>query len=281
MITVTSVKDMKALSRRWKAEGMTIGFVPTMGYLHEGHLSLVRESRKRTMASAVSIFVNPIQFGPREDFQKYPRDYERDASVLENEGVDVLFFPPVEEIYPSGYKTYVGVRDLEDRMCGKSGPGHFRGVATIVLKLFNIVAPNTAFFGWKDAQQVIVLRRMAADLNLDLDIMACPLVREPDGLAMSSRNLFLSPKERKAALVLSGSLAEAEKLVTAGERDAERLARTIRNNIAAEPLARVDYVEITDMEELRALHRLEGDVLIALAVYIGKTRLIDNIRIHV
>jgi pantoate--beta-alanine ligase len=280
MITVTSVKDVKALCRRWKTAGQTIGFVPTMGYLHEGHLSLVRESKKRTAVTAVSIFVNPAQFGPKEDFQKYPRDFERDAALLEKEGADVLFFPSVEEVYPSGYKTYVEVGDLQDRLCGKSRPGHFRGVATVVLKLLNIVEPDFAFFGWKDAQQVVILRKMAADLNLGTEIVACPLVREPDGLAMSSRNSYLSPDERQAALVLSRSLAEAERLIGAGERDADRLAGAIRSMIAAEPLARVDYIEVTDMKELRPLRRLEGDVLIALAVFIGTTRLIDNIRVR-
>lgn len=281
MITVTSVKDMRALSRRAKAEGKTIGLVPTMGYLHEGHLSLVRESRKRTGVTAVSIFVNPAQFGPGEDLQKYPRDLERDSGLLENEGADVLFHPSAGEMYPPGYKTYVDVADLGARLCGKSRPGHFRGVATVVLKLFNIIEPDVAFFGWKDAQQVVLLRKMAADLNLGTEIAACPLVREPDGLAMSSRNSYLSRDERKAALVLSRSLGQAERAIQAGERDPEKVAAGIRSIIAGEPLARVDYVEITDMDELQPLGRLEGDILIALAARIGTTRLIDNIRIHV
>jgi pantoate--beta-alanine ligase len=281
MITVTSVSAMKALCREWKTSGLTIGFVPTMGFLHEGHLNLVRESKKRTAVTAVSIFVNPAQFGPKEDFQKYPRDLARDAALLEKEGVDVLFHPAAAEVYPPGYRTYVEVQDLQDRLCGKSRPGHFRGVATVVLKLFHIVEPDMSFFGWKDAQQVIILRKMAADLDLGTEIVACPLVREPDGLAMSSRNAYLSPEERRAALVLSRSLAAAEKLIAAGERDAERLASAIGSLIAAEPLAKLDYIEITDMKELRPLARLEGDVLVALAVFIGTTRLIDNIRVHV
>jgi pantoate--beta-alanine ligase len=281
MITVSTVKDMKALVRQWKGEGKTVGLVPTMGYLHEGHLSLVRECRKRAAATVVSIFVNPAQFGPREDFLKYPRDYGRDAALLEKEGVDVLFFPPAEEVYPPGYQTFVEVHGLQERLCGAARPGHFRGVATVVLKMFNIVRPDMAFFGWKDAQQVIILRKMVTDLNLDVGIVACPLVREPDGLAMSSRNTYLSPEERRAALVLSRSLSEAEELIAAGERDAERLAGAVRSRLAAEPLARVDYVEITDMTELRPLRRLEGDVLIALAAHIGSTRLIDNLRVRV
>jgi pantoate--beta-alanine ligase len=280
VITVTRIGEMKALVRRWKGEGRTVGFVPTMGFLHEGHLSLVREARRRSGATAVSIFVNPAQFGPHEDFSRYPRDLGRDAGLLEKEGIDVLFIPSAEEMYPPGYETYVEVRDLQDRLCGKSRPGHFRGVATIVLKLLNIVEPDLAFFGWKDAQQVLVLRRMAADLDLGTEIVACPLVREPDGLAMSSRNTYLSPDERRAALVLSRSLGEAETLVAAGERSAEKVIARIRAGIEAEPLARIDYVEAVDMLNLEPVAEIRGDVLIALAVFFGSTRLIDNIRIH-
>jgi pantoate--beta-alanine ligase len=280
MITVTGVSEMKALVRKWKADGLTVGFVPTMGFLHEGHLSLVRESRRRSGATAVSIFVNPAQFGPHEDFSRYPRDFERDAALLEKEGVDVLFYPSVEEMYPAGYETYVEVRDLQDRLCGKSRPGHFRGVATIVLKLLNIAEPDLAFFGWKDAQQVVILRKMVSDLDVGTKIVACPLVREPDGLAMSSRNSYLSPEDRKAALILSRSLAEAERTVAAGERSAEKVIARIRAGIEAEPLARIDYVEAVDMLNLEPVAEIHGDVLIALAVFFGSTRLIDNIRIH-
>jgi pantoate--beta-alanine ligase len=281
MIRVARSREMTALARKWKAGGLTVGFVPTMGFLHEGHLSLVRESRRMSGATAVSIFVNPAQFGPREDFSKYPRDFERDAALLEREGVEALFCPGDAEIYPPGYQTYVEVRDLQDRLCGKSRPGHFRGVATVVLKLFNIVEPDLAFFGWKDAQQVVILRRLAADLNLATEIVACPLVREPDGLAMSSRNIYLSPEERKAALVLSRSLAEAEKLVARGERDAGRVIAGVRAMIEAEPLARVEYVEAVDLHALGPVSEIRGDVLVALAVRFGSTRLIDNVRIHV
>ncbi len=281
MKIVTGLAEMKTLSQEWKRAGLTVGFVPTMGFLHEGHLSLVRASRGRVDIMVVSIFVNPAQFGPGEDFQKYPRDLGRDAALLEKEGVDIVFHPSAEEMYPPGFRTFVEVRDLQDRLCGASRPGHFRGVTTVVLKLFGIVAPDIAFFGWKDAQQVVILKRMARDLNLDVEIEACPLVREPDGLAMSSRNTYLSDEERRAALVLSRSLAEAERLIEAGERDASRVVGAMRDMIGKEPLARIDYIEAAGLDDLRPLDRLSGEVLIALAVFIGTTRLIDNIRLGV
>jgi pantoate--beta-alanine ligase len=272
---------MKGLVRRWKGEGKTVGLVPTMGYLHEGHLSLVRESKKRTDVTAVSIFVNPAQFGPGEDFKKYPRDLVKDSAFLETGGVDGLFYPDADDIYPPGYRTYVEVQGLQDRLCGKSRPGHFRGVATVVLKLFNIVEPDLAFFGAKDAQQVLIIQRMAADLDLDVEVVTCPIVREPDGLALSSRNTYLCPDERKAALVLSRSLAEAGKLIAAGERDAAKVAAGIRAVIGSEPLARLDYVEAVDPANLDPVVEIRGDVLIALAVFIGSARLIDNIRVSI
>lgn len=281
MITVTAVGEMKGLVRRWKAEKKTIGFVPTMGYLHEGHLSLVRESKKRADVTVVSIFVNPTQFGPDEDFNKYPRDLEKDAAYLRKGGVDCLFYPDASEMYPPGYRTFVDVHGLQDRLCGKSRPGHFRGVATVVLKLFNILGPDLAFFGAKDAQQVLIIKRMAADLNLDVEVVTCPLVRESDGLALSSRNAYLSPEERKAARVLSVSLRRAERAVVAGERDAARVIAGIRSVIEAEPLARIDYVEAVDPESLEPVAEIRGNVLITLAVFIGSTRLIDNIRLSV
>ena len=281
MKVVTGVAGMKAFARQWKKEGKSIGFVPTMGYLHEGHLSLVRESKKRADVTVVSIFVNPAQFGPREDFKKYPRDLEKDSAYLENGGVDCLFYPDAAEIYPPGYRTYVEVHGLQDRLCGKSRPGHFQGVATVVLKLFDIVGPDLAFFGAKDAQQVLIIGKMAVDLDLDVEVVTCPLVREPDGLALSSRNAYLSPEERKAALVLSISLRWAEWAVAAGERDAAKVIAGIRSAIETEPLARVDYVEAVDPVNLEPVAEIRGDVLIALAVFIGSTRLIDNIRLHV
>jgi pantoate--beta-alanine ligase len=278
---VTSVAEMKELVLEWKSGGLTIGFVPTMGALHEGHLSLVRESRRRCAVTAVSVFVNPSQFGPEEDFKAYPRDFEKDRALLAREGVDCVFHPEAGEVYPPGYRTFVEVQGLQDRLCGGSRPGHFRGVATVVLKLFHIVRPDVAFFGWKDAQQLILLRKMAADLDLGLELAGCPIVREQDGLAMSSRNLYLSTEERTAALVLSRSLGEAGAAIAAGERRGAEVARIVREMIAGEPLARLEYVEIVDMEELRPLKNLAGEVLVAAAVRIGATRLIDNVRITV
>lgn len=281
MKVVKHVAEMSALARQWKDEGKRIGFVPTMGYLHEGHLSLVRESKKRVDVTVVSIFVNPIQFGPQEDFQKYLRDLEKDSAYLEKGGVDCLFYPDAAEVYPPGYRSYVEVHGLQDRLCGKSRPGHFRGVATVVLKLFNIVRPDLAFFGAKDAQQVLIIRRMAADLDLDVEVVTCPIVREPDGLALSSRNAYLSPEERKAARVLSISLRWAERAIAAGEKDGAKVAAGIRSVLEAEPLARVDYVEAVDPSDLEPVAELHGEVLIAIAVFVGATRLIDNIRVHV
>jgi pantoate--beta-alanine ligase len=280
MKVVKSVAGMKALARQWRKEGKRIGFVPTMGYLHEGHLSLVRESKKRADVTVVSIFVNPTQFGPNEDFKKYPRDLAKDSVYLKKGGVDCLFYPDATEIYPPGYRTFIEVHGLQDRLCGNSRPGHFRGVATVVIKLFNIVGPDLAFFGAKDAQQVLIIQRMAADLNLDVEIVTCPLVREADRLALSSRNAYLSPEERKAALVLSTSLRGAERAIAAGERDAAKVIAGIRSMIGAEPLARIDYVEAVDPLNLEPVAEIRGDVLVALAVYFGTTRLIDNLRVR-
>jgi pantoate--beta-alanine ligase len=280
MKVITSVAGMKSLARQWKKEGKKVGFVPTMGYLHEGHLSLVRESKKRADITVVSIFVNPAQFGPNEDFKKYPRDLEKDSAYLEKGGVDCLFYPDAAEIYPPGYRTYVEVRGLQDRLCGKSRPGHFQGVATVILKLFDIVGPDLAFFGAKDAQQVLIIEKMAADLDLGTEVVTCPIVRDPDGLALSSRNAYLSSEERKAALVLSRSLRWAERAISAGERDAAKVIAGIRSLIEAEPLARVDYVEAVDPLDLDSVAEIRGDVLIVLAVFVGSTRLIDNIRVR-
>ncbi|MGB8959450.1 MAG: pantoate--beta-alanine ligase [Candidatus Aminicenantales bacterium] len=281
MKVIKTVTTMKALAREWRREGKRIGFVPTMGYLHEGHLSLVRESKGRAEVTVVSIFVNPTQFGPAEDFKKYPRDLEKDAAYLKEAGVDCLFCPETAEIYPPGYRTSVEVEGLQDRLCGRSRPGHFRGVATVVLKLFDIVGPDFAFFGAKDAQQLLIIKRMTADLDLDVEVVTCPIVREPDGLALSSRNAYLDPEGRKAARVLSTSLRWAEKAVVAGERDAKRLVAGIRSILEAEPLARIDYVEAVDPETLDSVSEIRGDVLVALAVFVGSTRLIDNLRLSV
>ncbi len=278
MEVISKVAELQERIKRWKQAGLTIGFVPTMGYLHEGHLSLVREAKKRNDRAAVSIFVNPKQFGPAEDYNVYPRDFNRDAALLEKEGVDLIFYPAVEEMYPAGYKTYVEVEDLENRLCGRSRPGHFRGVCTVVLKLFNLIQPDEAYFGWKDAQQVIILKKMVEDLNLPVKIRSMPLIREKDGLALSSRNIYLNQQERQASVVLYRSLELAEEIIKNGERQAARIRQQMVNLISAEPLARIDYVEIVDPQTLEPLVTIDGDALVAVAVYFGRTRLIDNLR---
>jgi len=276
MEIITGIDQMKKKVRELKSEGKTIGFVPTMGFLHEGHLSLVRESMRRADVTVISIFVNPTQFGPGEDLKDYPRDLKRDSELLKKEGVDYLFIPEADEMYPEGYKTYVEVRDLQHKLCGRSRPVHFRGVCTVVLKLFNIVNPDISFFGQKDAQQAIIITRMVQELNLDVEVEVLPTVREKDGLALSSRNIYLNAKERRAALVLSRSLREAQSMVEKGERKAAAILSRMKEIISNEPLARIDYVEIVDMEELDPLVRIEKEALAALAVFVGKARLIDN-----
>lgn len=276
MKILRKIPEMREAVRKLKSRGKNVGFVPTMGYLHEGHLSLVRESLKRTDSTVVSIFVNPTQFGPREDFKEYPRDFKRDAEILEGMGVNFLFAPETVEMYPGGYKTYVEVRDLQDRLCGCSRPGHFRGVCTIVLKLFNIVNPDISFFGQKDVQQAIILKRMVKDLDLDVKIEVLPIIREEDGLALSSRNKYLSPGQRKAALSLSKSLREARMIIEEGERDSGKIVQCMREIIDAEPLAKIDYIDIVEMKGLKRLKKIEKEALIALAAFIGKVRLIDN-----
>lgn len=262
--------------------GMTaaVGFVPTMGYLHEGHLALVRRARRENQNLVVSIFVNPSQFGPREDFKSYPRDTDRDLSLLEKEKTDIVFIPRAEEIYPPGYCTWVDVEKLTERLEGASRPGHFRGVATVVAKLLNIVKPNRAYFGQKDAQQLLVVRRMAADLDMDLEIIAVPTVREPDGLAMSSRNAYLNKEERRAATVLWRALNLAQELWARGEDSAKRLRAAMTELIATEPLASIDYVSVADATTLQELERIDRPALVSIAVKIGHTRLIDNVIIE-
>lgn len=276
MKTLTRVIQMKAEVRDMKSQGKTIGFVPTMGYLHEGHLSLVRESLRKTDVTIVSIFVNPSQFGPGEDFTQYPRNLERDSEILKKEGVDCLFVPGSEEMFHKGHNTYVDVYDLKDKLCGSSRPIHFRGVCTVVLKLFNIVGPDVSYFGQKDAQQVIILKRMVEDLNLDVKIDVLPIVREENGLALSSRNEYLNKEERKAALVLSKGLKEAQMMVEKGEEKSEAIIDRVKRMISQEPLAKMDYVEIVDMDNLDPVVRIEKETLAALAVFVGKARLIDN-----
>lgn len=253
------------------------GFVPTMGYLHEGHLSLVRRARQDCDHVIVSIFVNPTQFGPHEDFDRYPRDLKRDLALLEKEGVEVVFTPSVEEMYPPGFHTFVEVGGVTERLEGASRPGHFRGVATVVTKLFNIVQPHCAYFGQKDAQQLVVVRKLVRDLDLPIEIVPVPTVREPDGLAMSSRNVYLSPQERQAARVLFRALSLARDLFAGGERDAERVRQQMLALIAAEPLARIDYVSVADADTLQELDQIDRPALVSLAVDIGSTRLIDNV----
>jgi len=268
---------MKAVSREKKRQGRSLGFVPTMGYLHEGHLSLVRACVKASDVSVVSIFVNPTQFGPNEDFKEYPRDMLKDAVLLEKAGVDYIFAPQPEEMYPPAYKTYVEVHDLQNRLCGKSRPAHFRGVCTIVLKLFNIVDPDIAFFGQKDAQQTIILKRMAQDLNLDVKIRVLPIIRDKDGLALSSRNTYLDQNQRQAALVISRSLEKAKEMFGCGLRNSEQLLNIIRKEIETEPLVKLDYAEIVDPRNLEPLSQIKREALIAVAVFINRIRLIDNI----
>ena len=277
MKIIATVEEMGRAVREERRRGRSIGLVPTMGFLHEGHLSLVRLSRTQADVTVVSLFVNPTQFGPKEDLNTYPRDFERDAAMLRAEGADYLFAPAAEDMYASEHRTFVEVRDLQDKLCGRSRPGHFRGVCTIVLKLFNLVQPDCSVFGQKDAQQALILKRMIADLNVPVRMIVGPIVREADGLALSSRNTYLNPEERRAARILSLSLAEARTLIEAGERDAGRVLVRMRTLIEAEPTARIDYVEAVGPENLEPVSVLKNGTLIALAVWIGRTRLIDNL----
>ena len=269
---------MSSVARKIRREqDRTIGLVPTMGALHEGHLSLVREARRMCDFVVVSVFVNPAQFGPGEDFERYPRDLTRDTALLTDYNVDFIFAPPVEEIYPKGFSTYVNVEGVADQFEGAARPGHFRGVSTIVTILLNVVRPDFAFFGQKDAQQAVIIRRLVRDLAFDSEIIVLPTVREDSGLAMSSRNLYLKPEEQQAAAVIHRALAKAKETYKAGERHSSKLAGLVRATIEAEPLARVDYVNITDAETLETIDKLdERAVLVSVAAYVGKTRLIDN-----
>lgn len=277
MQLTATIKEMRALRRAMVG---SVGLVPTMGFLHEGHLSLVRAARERDAHVVVSSFVNPAQFGPNEDFDRYPRDEKRDLDLLRKEGVDVVFSPSVEEMYPDGASTFVDVEGVTDMLEGTHRPGHFRGVTTVVSKLFNIVQPQCAYFGRKDAQQLVVIRKMARDLRFETEIVPLPTVREPDGLAMSSRNALLSPKERQAALVLSRALACAEELFAAGERGGDRIRESMLGRIAQEPLARVDYVSVAGTETLEELERIDGPAIASLAVRFGSVRLIDNVALE-
>ncbi len=277
MKIIDNIKTIKKQIKRLKKEGKTIGFVPTMGYLHDGHLSLIRQSKKETDITVVSIFVNPAQFAPSEDLDKYPRDLKRDCSLLEQEGVDILFFPDSKEIYPEGYDTYVFVENLSKPLCGKTRPTHFRGVTTIVLKLFNIVSPDRAFFGQKDAQQAIIIKRMILDLNLDLNLRVLPIVREKDGLAMSSRNKYLKEEERKQAVGLFKSLTKGKEVFDSGIKDVKTIKEEVLKVFKEFPLLKLDYLEVVDMNSLKKIDKVEKKALMAIAAFLGKTRLIDNV----
>jgi pantoate--beta-alanine ligase len=276
MQSVTDPREMQSLARQWRAQGLKIALVPTMGYLHRGHLSLMEYARGVADRLVVSLFINPTQFGPSEDYQQYPRDLERDAGLVRAVGADVLYHPGVEEMYPVGYQTYVTVEGITRGLCGASRPGHFRGVATVVLKLFHQVRPHTAIFGEKDYQQLVVIRRMAADLNLAVAVVGRPIVREPDGLAMSSRNTYLNQEERQAALCLYRAILAARELAAAGENSQEKLLGAVRQIITETPHTRIDYVALVDPETLEEVETLRGEARLALAVWVGKTRLIDN-----
>ena len=281
MRILKTVAGMRRFSKTAHGLGKKIGFVPTMGFFHEGHLSLIRRARKECDIIVISIFVNPTQFGPREDLERYPRDFSRDKRLARECGADVIFAPSVAEMYPEGYSTFVEEEQLSKYLCGRSRPGHFRGVSTVVLKLFNIVMPDIAYFGLKDAQQAVIIKRMASDLNVDVRIRVLPIIREPDGLALSSRNQYLAPDEREAALILHKALEAAKIMIDTGERSGSTMRSGLRKLIAGEKHARIDYVEVVDADTLERVERLKGKVMIALAIHIGRTRLIDNIVIKI
>ncbi|QIJ72867.1 pantoate--beta-alanine ligase [Thermosulfuriphilus ammonigenes] len=281
MEIVTSIEKMTQISLKWRKEGQKIAFVPTMGYFHEGHLSLMRLARKKGDRLVVSVFVNPTQFGPQEDFEKYPRDKKRDIELAKKEGVDVLFCPSKEEMYPPEYQTYVEVTELSRPLCGESRPGHFRGVATVVLKLFNIIRPHLAVFGEKDYQQLLVIKKVVQDLNLSVEIVSHPIVREIDGLAMSSRNVYLSSEERKSALSLFKSLKLAQELVKKGERNSDKIRKIVRDFILSHPYTKIDYIELRDPKNLIEKKEISGPTLLAIAIFVGQTRLIDNIILEI
>lgn len=276
MKIVKTIDEIRSIVKEWKTEGKAVGFVPTMGYLHEGHASLIDASHKDNDKTVVSVFVNPMQFGPTEDLESYPRDIEHDAALAEAHGCDVIFNPEPEEMYKEGFSSFVDMTVLTEELCGLSRPAHFRGVCTVVLKLFNIVRPDKAYFGEKDAQQLAVIKHMVSDLNVDIEIKGCPIVREEDGLAKSSRNTYLSEEERKAALVLSKAVFLGMNMVKNGETDAEKIISEMTDLISSQPLAKIDYVKIVDEKTMQPAEKLDRPALCAIAVYIGKTRLIDN-----
>lgn len=276
MKVVSTIEDVRAQVKAWKKEGCTIGYVPTMGYLHEGHASLMERARKENDKVVVSIFVNPMQFGPTEDLASYPRDLEKDSILCEKMGVDLIFHPEPEEMYHEGFSSFVDMTVLTEELCGLSRPVHFRGVCTVVCKFFHIVTPDRAYFGQKDAQQLAVIRHMVDDLSMDIEIVGCPIVREEDGLAKSSRNTYLSAEERKAALILSKSIALGKKMVEDGEKDTTTIVNAMTKLIETEPLAKIDYVKAVDGLTMQQIKEVKKPMLVAIAVYVGKTRLIDN-----
>ena len=276
MQVVKTVKEVRDIVAEWRSQGLTVGLVPTMGYLHEGHQSLIRKSAEQNDRTVVSVFVNPIQFGPTEDLDSYPRDLERDKKAVEEAGGNLIFHPEPSEMYPGHFTSFIDTTETTELLCGAVRPIHFRGVCTVVGKLFNIVTPDRAYFGQKDAQQLATIRRFVRDLNFGIEIVACPIVREEDGLAKSSRNTYLNAEERKAALVLSQSLKIGKELIENGERDSKVVIETIKTVLEKEPLARIDYVEVVDFENIQRVDKIHGETLVAIAVYIGKTRLIDN-----
>ena len=281
MKIATTIAEVRAQVREWKQQGLTVGLVPTMGYLHEGHASLVKTSVQQCDRTVASVFLNPTQFGPGEDLETYPRDFEHDCALLTVCGCDMVFHPEVSEMYPDGFATFVEVQsEMPRQLCGKTRPIHFRGVCTVVSKLFNIVTPDKAFFGQKDAQQLAIIRRMVLDLSMGIEIVGCPIIREADGLAKSSRNTYLSAEERKAALVLSRAVKLGQELVQNGEKNADKVVDAMRALIEQEPLARIDYVSAVDGLTMLPVHEINGGELVAMAVYIGKTRLIDNFSVE-
>ena len=276
MKIVKTVDEVRAQVKEWKKQGLTVGLVPTMGYLHEGHQSLIRRSVSDNDKTVVSIFVNPMQFGPTEDLESYPRDLNADAELCESTGADLIFNPEPEEMYPEGFCSYVNMTGLPDALCGLTRPVHFKGVCTVVNKLFNMVAPDRAYFGEKDAQQLAIIRRMVKDLNMDLQIVGCPIIREADGLAKSSRNIYLTPEERSEAVILSKSVELGKEMVSNGETDAKLIVSKMKELISSSPLADIDYVEMVDMDTMKQIDKVQGHVLCAMAVRFGKARLIDN-----
>jgi len=280
MQIVSTVKEVKDNIKSWRQQGLSIGFVPTMGYLHEGHGSLIKKARENNDKVVVSIFVNPMQFGPTEDLASYPRDLEKDSAYCESLGADLIFHPEPEEMYTGRFCSYVDMSVLTEELCGLSRPVHFRGVCTVLMKFFNIITPDRAYFGEKDAQQLAIVKHMVEDLNMNLEIIGCPIIREDDGLAKSSRNTYLSAEERAAALILSKTIFLGQKLVAEGEKDAEKLLAAMITNIETEPMAKIDYVKAVDGITMQPVKELNAPVLIAMAVYIGSTRLIDNFSIY-